>query len=286
MTRILKGPAVAQAINIRSTAAALALKERGIEPQIAIVRVGERGDALSYERGATRRAEEVGIAVRHLKLEETASQAELIKTIEDLNADAAIHGVLLLRPFPAHINDGVVRNTLAVSKDIDGITDTSVIGVFTGKGHGFAPCTAQACMEILDYYGVDCAGKNAVVVGRSLVIGKPAAMMLLKRNATVTIAHSHSVDLPALVRRAELVIACVGQARLFDERYFSPNQIVIDVGINVSEDGSLVGDVDFEAATRIVEAISPVPGGVGSVTTGVLLKHVIEAAERSMRPAP
>ncbi|MDR2587313.1 MAG: bifunctional 5,10-methylenetetrahydrofolate dehydrogenase/5,10-methenyltetrahydrofolate cyclohydrolase [Coriobacteriales bacterium] len=286
MTRILKGPAVAQAINTRSTAAALALKKRGIEPQIAIVRAGERGDALSYERGATRRAEEVGIAVRPIVLDETASQAELIATVESLNADASLHGVLLLRPFPLHIDDGAVRNALAVAKDIDGITDASVIGVFTGRGRGFAPCTAQACMEILDYYGIDCAGKNAVVVGRSLVVGKPAAMMLLERNATVTIAHSRSTDLPALVRRAELVITCVGQPRMFDEHYFLPGQTVIDVGINVTADGSLVGDVDFEAVEGIVEALSPVPGGVGSVTTGVLLKHVIEAAERAMRPVP
>jgi len=205
----------------------------------------------------------------------------LINEVLKLNADDSVHGVLMFRPLPEHIDEDKVRNMLTPAKDIDGVTDLSLAGVFAGIDTGFAPCTAAACMEILDYFDVDCKGKNAVVVGRSLVIGKPAAMMLLERNATVTIAHSRTADLPAVVRNADIVIAAVGRFRMLDASYFTEGQVVIDVGINFNDDGDMAGDVDFEAVEGIVQAITPVPGGVGTVTTSVLMKHVVEAAQRS-----
>jgi methylenetetrahydrofolate dehydrogenase (NADP+)/methenyltetrahydrofolate cyclohydrolase len=281
MATVLRGVEVALALNEKVAYDAAALKAAGVEPTLAIVRVGERGDDISYERSATRRAEKLGVAVRSVLVPATASTDELVAVIEGLNADASVHGVLLFRPLPSHIDEDLVCNTLAPAKDIDGITDLSLAGVFAGKDTGFAPCTPSACMEILTHYGIDAKGKRAVVVGRSLVAGKPAAQMLLDRHATVTIAHSRTVDLPAVVREADIVIACVGRAQMIDRGYLRAGQVVIDVGINVADDGSLLGDVDFEAAVSVVQAVTPVPGGVGTVTTSVLVKHVVEAAKKA-----
>jgi methylenetetrahydrofolate dehydrogenase (NADP+)/methenyltetrahydrofolate cyclohydrolase len=280
---ILKGSEVAEAINARIIKESEALKAEGINPTLAILRVGERGDDISYEKGVTKRAEKVGVAIKNVVLPADVSQDDLIKAIENLNADKLVHGVLMFRPLPNHLDEDVVRNKLDPAKDIDGITDASTVGVFTGVNSGFAPCTPSACMEILEHFGFELKGKNAVVVGRSLVVGKPAAMMLLERQATVTIAHSKTTDLPAVVRNADIVIACVGRAKMVDANYLRPGQVVIDVGINVTDDGALAGDVDFEAAEGIVEAITPVPGGVGTVTASVNLGHVVEAARNQSR---
>jgi methylenetetrahydrofolate dehydrogenase (NADP+)/methenyltetrahydrofolate cyclohydrolase len=281
VAQILSGAEVVAALNERTARAAEELKAQGIYPQLAIVRLGKRADEISYERGATKRCEAVGVLVKSFALPEEATQDELLSLIHELNADATVHGVLLLRPLPAHLDDDVVRNALDANKDIDGITDKTSAAVFTSRQGSFVPCTPHACMEILDHFGIKLAGKRAVVVGRSLVVGKPVALMLLDRNTTVTLAHSHTVDLPAVVRDADIVIACVGQAKMLGAEYLRAGQIVIDVGINVDETGALVGDVDFEAALEVVEALTPVPGGVGTVTTSVLAKHVVQAAERA-----
>jgi methylenetetrahydrofolate dehydrogenase (NADP+)/methenyltetrahydrofolate cyclohydrolase len=283
MATILKGAEVVAALDERLMAEVSALKASGIEPTLAIVRVGKRGDDISYERGATRRAEKVGAVVRQITLPEAITTDELLTVIADLSADASVHGVLMFRPLPKHIDEELVRNALAPEKDIDGITDLSLAGVFADTGRGFAPCTPSACMEILDYFGVELKGKKAVVVGRSLVVGKPVAMMLLARHATVTIAHSRTENLPAVVREADVVIACVGRAKMIGAEYLRAGQTVIDVGINVAEDGTLAGDVDTDAARDIVAAITPVPGGVGTVTTSVLIKHVVAAAQKTIR---
>lgn len=280
MATILKGSEVVEAINEEIIKEADALKAQGIFPTLAILRVGERGDDISYETGVTKRADKVGVAIKNVVLPADVSQEVLIAAIEDLNADASVHGVLMFRPLPKHIDETKACNTLDPAKDIDGISDSSAAGVFKGSGTGFAPCTPSACMEILRHYDIDPKGKRVVVVGRSLVVGKPAAMMLLDRHATVTIAHSRTTDLPAVVREADIVIACVGRAKMVDSHYLSAGQIIIDVGINVTDEGKLSGDVDFEAAEAIVAAITPVPGGVGTVTTSVNLKHVVEAAKR------
>lgn len=285
MAQLLKGAEVVSALNdrIKSDVAALAL--RGTTPTLAILRVGEKQDDLAYERGAMKRAETVGVAVRQIVLPETVSQEQLIAEIAKINADDTIHGCLMLRPLPKHIDDQRAREALLPEKDIDGITDGSLAGVFTGTKRGFPPCTAQACMEILNYYGIDPAGKSAVVVGRSLVIGKPVAMMLLQKHATVTICHTRTVDMPSVTKRAEILIVAAGRAGVVGAEYVSAGQIVLDVGINFNAEGKMVGDADFAAVEPIVGAITPVPGGVGTVTTSVLMAHVVEAAKRSLERA-
>jgi methylenetetrahydrofolate dehydrogenase (NADP+)/methenyltetrahydrofolate cyclohydrolase len=278
MAVVLGGAKVVESLNGQVAEDVRALRARGIVPTLAIVRVGECGDDISYERGAMRRAEKVGVAVRSVVLAADTTQGELVGTLQALNADASVHGVLLFRPLPEHIDEGFVRNVLAPEKDVDGITDRSLAGVFTDAAIGYAPCTPTACMEVLDYFGIDVRGKTVVVVGRSLVVGKPVAMMLLGRHATVTLAHSRTVNLPSVIRGAEIVISCAGRAGLLDAGCLVAGQTVIDVSINVTEEGSLVGDVDYGAALGVVAAITPVPGGVGAVTTSVLMKHVTAAA--------
>lgn len=281
MAVILKGAEVTAAMNEKLIAEAAGLKAKGIVPTLAIVRVGERGDDISYERGAMKRCEKIGVAVRQFLLPADASQEELLKAIHEVNQDTAIHGCLLFRPLPKHIDDETIRQALNPAKDMDGITDGSLAGVFAGTNQGYPPCTAQACIEILDHFGYELTGKRAAVIGRSLVIGRPVAMMLMQRSATVTICHTRTADLPAVCRNADIVIAAAGHAGVVDGSYFAPGQVVIDVGINVGPDGKLCGDVKWEEAEPIVAAITPVPGGVGTVTTSVLVKHVIDAAKKA-----
>jgi len=282
MAELLKGAPVAEALNEALTEKVAALKEKSITPTLAILRVGERSDDISYEKGAMKRCEKVGVAARQITLPVDVSQENLIQAIESLNADTTVHGVLMFRPLPKHIDEALVCNALAPEKDVDGITSGSMAGVFAGTALGYPPCTPQACMEILDYYNIETKGKAAVVVGRSLVVGKPAAMMLLGKNATVTVCHTRTDDMPAVCRTADILVVAAGRAKMVDESYLSPGQIVLDVGINVDEEANLCGDVDFGKAEPVVAAITPVPGGVGTVTTSVLVKHVVAAAERSL----
>ena len=281
MAELWKGAPAASALTEQLIPRAQALRERGIVPTLAIIRVGERPEDLSYERGAMKRCEKVGIAVRQFLLTAVSSQADLMDVIEEVNRDQSIHGCLLFRPLPRHMDEQAACAALDPAKDVDGITPGSLAAVFAGSGAGYPPCTAQACLELLDHYGYELKGKRAVVVGRSLVIGKPASMLLLGRHATVTICHTRTADLPAECRRADVLIAAAGKAGVVGASCLSPGQVVIDVGINAGEDGSLVGDVDFAAAEPVVTAITPVPGGVGAVTTSVLARHVIEAAEKA-----
>lgn len=281
MAELWKGAPAAAALTEQLIPRAQALRERGIVPTLAIIRVGERPEDLSYERGAMKRCEKVGIAVRQFLLTAVSSQADLMDVIEEVNRDQSIHGCLLFRPLPRHMDEQAACAALDPAKDVDGITPGSLAAVFAGSGAGYPPCTAQACLELLDHYGYELKGKRAVVVGRSLVIGKPASMLLLGRHATVTICHTRTADLPAECRRADVLIAAAGKAGVVGAGCLSPGQVVIDVGINAGEEGNLVGDVDFAAAEPVVTAITPVPGGVGAVTTSVLARHVIEAAEKA-----
>ena len=281
MAELWKGAPAAAALTEQLIPRAQALRERGIVPTLAIIRVGERPEDLSYERGAMKRCEKVGVAVRQFLLTAVSSQADLMDVIEEVNRDQSIHGCLLFRPLPRHMDEQAACAALDPAKDVDGITPGSLAAVFAGSGAGYPPCTAQACLELLDHYGYELKGKRAVVVGRSLVIGKPASMLLLGRHATVTICHTRTADLPAECRRADVLIAAAGKAGVVGASCLSPGQVVIDVGINAGEDGSLVGDVDFAVAEPVVKAITPVPGGVGAVTTSVLARHVIEAAEKA-----
>lgn len=280
MAKPLLGKEVTDALNETITKDAASLTAKGIKPALGIIRVGEREDDLSYERGAMKRCEALGLAVRRYLLPEDVTQRVLINTIREANQEPLIHGILLFRPLPEHLDEEAACQALRPEKDVDGITNGSMAGVFTGGNLGFPPCTAQACMEILKHYGIDCQGKKAVVIGRSLVVGKPAALMLLQRNATVTICHTKTQDMPAVCREAEILLVAAGKAGMVDAPYFAPGQIVIDVGIHVNEEGRLCGDVRFEDADPVVEALTPVPGGVGMVTTSVLAGHVVEAAKR------
>lgn len=280
MAKQLLGKEVTAALNERIKADVATLNAKGIKPTLGIIRVGERPDDLSYERGATKRCETLGVEYKKYLLPAEVTQEELLKVIEEVNQDDNIHGVLMFRPLPKHIDQALVENALSAEKDVDCQTDASLTGVFTGKQIGFPPCTPQACMEILDHYGIDCTGKKAVVIGRSLVVGKPAAMMLIKKNATVTVCHTRTKDMPSVTREAEILIVAAGRAGVVGAEYVSPGQTVIDVGINVNEEGKLCGDVAYAEVEPIVEAITPVPGGVGSVTTSVLVGHVVEAAKR------
>ena len=281
MATILSGSPVAAALSESLIQRTNALKEKGVTPTLAIVRVGAREDDLSYERGAMKRCEKIGVAVKNFVLDAEATQEELLAVIDQVNKDDSIHGCLLFRPLPKHMDDETVRAALSPAKDMDGITDGSLAGVFAGTKQGFPPCTAQACMEILAHYGYELKGKRVTVVGRSLVIGKPVAMMLLQKHATVTICHTRTADMPAECRKAEILVVAAGKAGVVNEDFVSPGQVVIDVGINVNDEGKLCGDVAYDKVEPVVEAITPVPGGVGSVTTSVLAGHVVEAAERA-----
>ena len=285
MAKQLLGKEVNEKLNARIIAQCEELKAKGINPTLGIVRCGERPDDLSYEKGATKRAEALGVAVEKFVLPEDISKEELLKVIDEINANDNIHGVLMFRPLPKHLkaDQDEICNRLDPRKDVDGMTDGSNAGVFMGKKLGFAPCTPAACMEILDHYGIDCTGKNAVVIGRSLVVGKPAAMMLMGKNATVTVCHTKTVDTPAVAREADILISAAGVLKSLTKEYVRPGQVVIDVSINWDEaKGGIAGDAVYDEVEPIVEAITPVPGGVGAVTTSVLIGHVVEAAARTL----
>lgn len=283
MGEILKGAPVAAAMTEQMIKDTEELRTQGVDPTLAILRVGERPDDLAYERGAMKRSEKVGITVRNVVLPEDVSQEEFDRTLTSLNEDPSVHGILMFRPLPQHLDNEKARQMLAPEKDIDGCTDGSLAGVFTNTKTGFPPCTAQAAMEMLHYYGVEIKGKKAAVIGRSLVIGRPVGMMLMHENATVVNCHTRTVDVPSITREADILIAAAGQLKNVTADFVKEGQVVIDVGINWDEEkGGIAGDVVFEEVEPIVAAISPVPGGVGTVTSSVLVSHVIEAAKRTL----
>ena len=281
MAEIWKGAPVAAALSETVAAEAAELTAKGVLPTLAIFRVGERDDDLAYERGAMKRCEKVGVRVKNVVLPADVDSDTFFRTLEALNTDPEVHGILMFRPLPKQLDGEKARRMLAPEKDVDGCTDGSLAGVFTNTALGFPPCTAQAAMELLRYYGVDPKGKRVAVIGRSLVIGRPVAMMLMHANATVTVCHTRTVDVPAVTREADIVVAASGQMESVGVNYLRPGQIVIDVGIGWNEaKQKLCGDVRAEEAEPIAAALTPVPGGVGSVTSAVLCKHVVEAAKR------
>lgn len=281
MAELLKGAPAAKAIIEDLIPRVEKLTAAGVAPTLAIVRLGEEGSQLSYQRNATRKCESIGARVLSFDLPESSSQEELLALIESINTRRDIHGCLILRPLPGHIDERAVCEALTPEKDLDCATALSLAAVFSCRGAGYPPCTAQACLEMLDHYQVDVAGKHVVVVGRSLVVGRPVSLLLQARNATVTMCHSRSVGLPELCRRADVLVVAAGKAGLIGAEHLSPGQTVIDVGINAVGD-KLCGDVRFEEAEGIVAAVSPVPGGVGAVTTAVLAKHLVQAAEAGL----
>lgn len=281
---LLKGKAVADSITENNLKRVEALKNKGIFPALALVRIGENPGDISYEKGAMRRAFDTGIMARSFVYDKDISQEELLEELDMLNKDPYIHGILIFRPLPSHIDDSIICERIAPEKDMDGITSSSMAGVFLDSDTGYPPCTAEACMEILDYYDIDIEGKKTAVFGRSPVIGKPVAMMMMKRNATVTICHSRTKaeDFADIGKNADLVVAAIGKAKFVKGSHLGEGQTILDVGINVDDNGKLCGDVDFDDIEKRKGAITPVPGGIGSITTAVLMKHVINAAEKTV----
>ena len=257
------------------------LKVKGVVPKLAVVRVGAREDDLSYERGIYKRFEGVGAMVETIELPLTVTQKELEDVIQDLNEDEGVYGVLMFRPLPKGLDENRIKSLLSEKKDVDCLTSANDAHVFAGDKKGYPPCTPQAVMEILEHYNIDLTGKKVTVVGRSMVVGKPVAMLLLSKNATVTICHTKTQNLQEECKNADIIVACAGVPKMITSEFVKPGQVVIDVGIHMVED-KLCGDVDYETVSEIVDAITPVPGGVGSVTTTVLLKHTVESAKRQL----
>lgn len=279
MSELLYGAPAAQAILDSLEARIAALRTRGREPCLAMLRCGEDPGALSYERAAARSCAKAGIRVQNIVLPWTAGTEELLQAVDRVNGDKNVHGILVLRPLPRQIDTQVIFRRLRHDKDVDGITVPSLARVFVGRGGGFAPCTPEACIAMLDHYGVPLAGARVVILGRSLIVGRPLSMLLVERDATVTLCHSKTRDLAALCREADILIAAMGKAEFVDENYVNSGQIILDVGVNERFDGKICGDVAFDRVSPLVRAISPVPRGVGAVTTAVLARHVVEAAE-------
>lgn len=276
---LLKGKPVADAITEKLRLEVEKLSKKGIVPTLAILRVGKREDDLSYERGAMKRCAQVGIEAKQVVLDGDIDNEQFLKKLEELNQDDGVDGILMFRPLPKQLDEEAATRLLAVEKDIDGNTQGSLAGIYANTGDGFAPCTAEAVMAILNYYGIEMAGKKAVVIGRSLVIGRPVAMLLMHKQATVTICHSRSKKIDKISRKADILVAAAGQMQSIDRNYIKEGQIVIDVGIHWDEKAQkLCGDVVTNDVEEVVAAVTPVPGGVGAVTTSILAKHVLEAA--------
>ena len=283
MAKLLTGREAASALTAALQRRTAELAERGVTPKLAILRCGENESDSAYLRSAQQRAARCGVVVEVTSLPEPATREALLAAIDGVNRDASVHGCLLLRPLPEHLREAedALCNRLLPEKDVDGMTDVSAAAVYLGRAEGFAPCTAEAVTVLLDHYGIDCAGKRAVVIGRSPVVGRPAAMLLLARNATVTVCHTRTADLPAVTREADILVTAAGAARSLTAAHVRPGQTVIDVSARWdAAKNTIVGDAD-ESAASVVDAITPVPGGVGAVTSTVLMAHVIRAAERA-----
>lgn len=257
------------------------LKEKGINPKLTVVRVGEREDDIAYEKGILKRFAAVNAVVEVITLPDDVKQEKLEETIQMLNHDTDVHGVLLFRPLPKHLSEDRLKYIIDERKDVDCMGMANLAYLFSGNKNGYPPCTPQAVMELLAYYQVPLEGKKVTIVGRSLVVGKPLAMLLLGKNATVTICHTKTSNLADECQKADILIACAGSANMITAAHVHSDQVVIDVGINMVGD-KLCGDVDYETVADKVKAITPVPGGVGTVTTSVLLKHTIKSAQRTV----
>lgn len=282
MAELLSGTPVAAELCARVSAGVARLREHGVTPTVAIVRVGERPADVSYERGFAKRAQSLGIGVERLLLPDTVGEEELISVLEEINRNPRLHGCLLFRPLPGHLNTPAVLGALRPEKDIDAMTSASMGGLMVRGTPGFPPCTATACMELLEHYQIALQGRNVVIVGAGVTVGMPTAILLMNRGATVSVCNIYTDPqrMAELCRGADLIISAAGKAGLIGRDHLSPGQVVIDVGLSLGADGKLHGDVDFQAAESVVAAITPVPGGVGAVTSTVLAAHTVQAALR------
>ena len=251
----------------------------GFVPKLAIVRVGEKPDDMSYERGAMKKMEAFGLRVQSYAFPEDISDGDFKEAFSRINGDPDVTGILLLRPLPKHICEKEIEQMIDPAKDLDGISPANIAKVFAGDDTGFAPCTAEAVVEVLKANGIPILGKRVTIVGRSMVVGRPLSMLMVKENATVTICHTKTADLQGTCRNAEILVAAAGKAKMLDKEFVGKDAIVIDVGINVDENGKLCGDVDYDSIQECAAMATPVPGGVGAVTTAVLAKHLVMAAK-------
>ena len=279
MSIIMKGAPVAKKIQENLEEEVLELKRNGKNPSMTFVRVGHREDDLVYQRSAQKRMNKIGIECNVLAIEEDAPEEEVIRKISEVNADPSVDGILLFRPLPHHLHEEILKNCIDPKKDVDGMRDENISKIFDGNAMGFAPCTAEAVVELLDYYGIETAGKNAVIIGRSRVIGKPVSMLLLTKDATITICHRKTENLEEICKRADILVVAAGCKNIVTADMVSDKCYVIDVGINVNADGDICGDVDYEVLKDKVAGITPVPGGVGGITTAILANHVVRAAK-------
>ncbi len=278
MSIVMKGADVVTAMKEVLLRNVELLSQRNISPQLAIVRVGARPDDLAYERGAQKRMESVGVRCTVCELPESIDQPAFERAFAAINDDPGIHGILLFRPLPKQLSEDPIRVMIDPGKDVDCMGPMNMAKLFAGDESGFAPCTPEAVMEVLAHYGIDLTGKRVTLVGRSMVVGKPLTMLLLRRHATVTICHTRTVDLAGTCRGAEILIAAAGKARMIGADCVADGAVVVDVGINVDAEGRLCGDVDYDAVAPKASFITPVPGGIGTVTSSVLARHVVRAA--------
>ena len=280
---IIKGAQVAEAVSAETLKRAEALRLKGIEPCLAVIRVGEDGSQLAYERGAVKRMDKCGINCRVCAFDENISQEDFENEFKKINDDNSVHGILLLQPLPKTLSVEPIKDIINPLKDVDAVSPVNMYKILANDKTGYAPCTAEGVMEILDWMGTDLKGKKCKVIGRSMIVGKPLGLLLLARDATVTYCHSKTIELAKETKDADVLIAAAGSAKLVGADFVNENMTVIDVGVNVDENGNMCGDVDFEAVEPVVANITPVPGGTGAVTTSVLAKHVVKAAEALSR---
>lgn len=280
MAEILKGSPVAKALKEKIKLEVEKLKEKNVSPTLGIIRMGNRADDISYEKGVIKNCDSVGISARVFQIPADASMEEFIELLRKVNEDTNIHGILIFRPLPKHIDYEIVKTMIDPDKDIDCMHPLNLEKVFEGELDGFVPCTPKAVIEILKYYNIPLVGANVSIINRSMVVGRPLSMMFLGESSTVTICHSKTKDLPKVTAASDIVVAAVGKARMLGKDFFSENNIVIDVGINDAGEGKICGDVDYDQVFDTVKAITPVPGGVGSVTSAILLNHVVMAAKK------
>ncbi len=278
-SQIIKGKPVADKISEDLKKEVKSLNEMGIKPKLAIIRVGERADDLAYERGALKRCQNIGIETEVVELDENISQDEFIKAIHKLNEDDKVNGILTFRPLPKHLSEDEIKYEISPKKDIDCFNPINTAKIVENDKTGYPPCTPTAVIEILKHYGINLTGANIVVLGRSMVVGKPLSMLLLNENATVNICHSKTRNLPEIASQADILVAAVGRAKMVKKDYVKDGAIVIDVGVNVDDQGNLCGDVDMEDVLDKVSMITPVPGGVGAVTTSILATNIVKACK-------
>ena len=282
MTEILKGKPVADAVKADVADRALKLKEKGILPLLMILRAGEREDDIAYEKRVIKNCGEVHIDVKTAVFPQDVSHDVFLRALRGFSEDSAVHGILVLRPLPEQIGDGEAGSAVNPRKDIDCMNPENLRTSFTGDTSAVAPCTPEAVIETLKFYGYEIRGKNVTIVNRSLVLGKPLSMLFLNEHATVTVCHSRSENLPEITSKADILVAGVGRPKYFGREYVSSDMTVIDVGINFTEEG-MCGDMDFDEVRDTVSAITPVPGGIGTVTSAILLRHLVESAELSIK---